>query len=263
MEELEAVISAIGERKVALLGVSGGTPVAIAFAARYPERVSHLVLLGGSMMGALHRSTTPEDLGYLQAQWRLIETGWGRDDHEVLAFFSARFLPEATPEVRNGMNEQQRRSCDATRAVAILKGRAALDARALAPKVVAPTLVLHCDRDRVTPVALGRDTAAVIPGARFEALNSGNHVPLGHEPAFARFCEAVVEFVIDSTDRDLLTPRERDLARLVAQGLDNAQIAATLGVANKTVRNALSVLYRKLGVDSRARAVARTRDMGF
>ena len=263
MEELEAVISATGERKVALLGVSGGTPVAIAFAARYPERVSHLVLLGGSMMGALHRSTTPEDLGYLQAQWRLIETGWGRDDHEVLAFFSSRFLPEATPEVRSGMNEQQRRSCDATRAVAILKGRAALDARALAPKVVAPTLVLHCDRDRVTPVALGRDTAAVIPGARFEALNSGNHVPLGHEPAFARFCEAVVEFVIDSTHRDLLTTRERDLARLVAQGLDNAQIAATLGVANKTVRNALSVLYRKLGVDSRARAVARTRDMGF
>jgi DNA-binding NarL/FixJ family response regulator len=61
----------------------------------------------------------------------------------------------------------------------------------------------------------------------------------------------------------LCEPRERELARLVAQGLDNAQIAATLGVANKTVRNALSVLYRKLGVDSRARAVARARDMGF
>jgi len=88
-------------------------------------------------------------------------------------------------------------------------------------------------------------------------------VPLGHEPAFARFCDAVVEFVADATERDRLTPRERELARLVAQGLDNAQIAATLGVADKTVRNALSVLYTKLGVDSRARAVARSRDMGF
>jgi len=263
MEELKAVIEATGERKVALLGVSGGTPVTIAFAARYPERVSHVVLLGGSMIGALHRSAAPEDLAYLEAQWRLIETGWGRDDPAVREFFSGRFLPEATPEVRAGMNEQQRRSCDGSRAAAILRGRAALDARALAPNVVAPTLVLHCDRDRATPVALGRDIAAAIPGARFEALNSGNHVPLGHEPAFTRFCDAVVEFVADATERDRLTPRERELARLVAQGLDNAQIAATLGVADKTVRNALSMLYTKLGVDSRARAVARSRDMGF
>jgi pimeloyl-ACP methyl ester carboxylesterase/DNA-binding CsgD family transcriptional regulator len=263
VEELEAVISATGERKVALLGVSGGTPVTIAFAARYPERVSHLVLLGGSMVGALHRSELPEDLAYLEAQWRLIETGWGRDDPAVREFFSSRFLPESTPEVRAGMNEQQRRSCDGARASAILRGRAALDVRALAPRVVAPTLVLPCERDRATPVALGRDIAAAIPGARFEALNSGNHVPLGHEPAFVRFCDAVTEFVADATGRDRFTPRERELAGLVARGLDNAQIAATLGVADKTVRNALSALYAKLGVDSRARAVARSRDMGF
>lgn len=263
VEELEAVISATGERKVALLGVSGGTPVTIAFAARYPERVSHLVLLGGSMVGALHRSELPEDLAYLEAQWRLIETGWGRDDPAVREFFSSRFLPESTPEVRAGMNEQQRRSCDGARASAILRGRAALDVRALAPRVIAPTLVLHCERDRATPVALGRDIAAAIPGARFEALSSGNHVPLGHEPAFVRFCDAVTEFVADATGRDRFTPRERELAGLVARGLDNAQIAATLGVADKTVRNALSALYAKLGVDSRARAVARSRDMGF
>jgi DNA-binding NarL/FixJ family response regulator len=49
----------------------------------------------------------------------------------------------------------------------------------------------------------------------------------------------------------------------VAQGLDNAQIAASLGLADKTVRNALSLLYAKLGVDNRARAVARSRDLGL
>lgn len=89
-------------------------------------------------------------------------------------------------------------------------------------------------------------------------------MPLGHEPAFARFCEAAVEFVTDADDTPRLTPRQRELARLVAQGLDNAQIAARLGVAGKTVRNAaLSGLYATLGADSRARAVARSRDMGL
>lgn len=88
-------------------------------------------------------------------------------------------------------------------------------------------------------------------------------MPLGHEPAFARFCEAAVEFVTDDDDTPRLTPRQRELARLVAQGLDNAQFAARLGVAGKTVRNALSGLYATLGADSRARAVARSRDMGL
>jgi len=263
VEELEAVIEATGESKVALLGVSGGAPVAIAYAARHPERVSHLVLLSGYLIGALHRSSNPADIAYLEAQWRLVEFGWGRDDPAVREFFSGRFLPEASPAVRAGMNEQQRRSCDGARAAAILRGRAAQDVRTIAPRVVTPTLVMHCDRDLATPVALGHDLAAAIPGARFEALGSGNHVPLGHEPAFARFCDAAVAFVTDAGDTLKLTPRERELANLVAQGLDNAQIAARFGVTDKTVRNALSALYAKLGVDSRARAVARSRDMGL
>jgi pimeloyl-ACP methyl ester carboxylesterase/DNA-binding CsgD family transcriptional regulator len=263
VEELEAVIDASGEPQVALLGVSGGAPVAIAYAVRHPQRVSRLVLFGGYLVGASHRSDSPEDLAYLEAQWRLVEFGWGRDDSAVREFFSGRFLPEATPDVRAGMNEQQRRSCGGARAAAILRGRAAQDVRAIAPRVSAPTLVLHAERDRATPVALGREMAAAIPGARFETLDSGNHVPLGGEPAFARLCDAVVEFVRGDADAPRLTARERELAGLVAQGLDNAQIAARLGLADKTVRNALSMLYAKLGVDSRARAVARSRDIGF
>ena len=247
---------------MALLAVSGAAPVAIAYAARHPSRVSHLVVLGGYLHGALHRCATAQDRGFLEAQWRLVEFGWGRDDPAVREFFSGRFLPEATPEVRAGMNEQQRRSCDGPRAAQIMRARAEVDVRALAPRVAAPTLVLHCEGDRAVPVALGHEIAAAIPGARFESLPSGNHVPLGHEPAFDRFCEAVSGFV-GTGDRPRLTPRERALARLVAQGLDNAQIAARLGVAGKTVRNALSALYAKLGVEGRAAAVARSRDLGL
>jgi DNA-binding CsgD family transcriptional regulator len=88
-------------------------------------------------------------------------------------------------------------------------------------------------------------------------------VPLGHEPAFAPFCDATVDFVAGAGRIPRLTPRERELAALVAQGMDNAQIAARLGVADKTVRNALSALYAKLEVDGRARAVALSRDLGL
>ena len=267
VEELEAVIDAAvdasREPKVALLGASGAAAIAIAYAMRHPERVSHVVLLGGQLHGALHRCSTPQDRAFLEAQWRLVELGWGRDDPAVREFFSSRFVPAASPEVRDGINEQQRRSCDGPRAADIMRARAEVDVRAMAPLVKAPTLVLHCEGDRVTPIALGREIAASIPGAHFESLATDNHIPLGHEPAFDRFCDAVVEFVIGTGRLPRLTPRERALAGLVAQGLDNAQIAARLGVADKTVRNALSALYVKLGVDSRARAVARSRDLGL
>ena len=60
----------------------------------------------------------------------------------------------------------------------------------------------------------------------------------------------------------LLTPRERALMQLVGQGLDNLQIGAQLGLADKTVRNMLSALYRKLGVEGRAMAVVKARELG-
>lgn len=263
LEELEAVIEATGERQVALLGTSGAAAIAIAYAVRHPERVSHLVLLGGYLHGALHRCATAEERAFLEAQWRLVELGWGRNDPAVREFFTSRFVPAAPPEVREGLNEQQRRSCDGPRAAEIMRARAEVDVRPLAPRVRAPTLVLHCEGDRVTPVELGHAIAASIPEARFESLPSSNHVPLGHEPAFRRFCDAVVEFVCGAARAPRLTRRERALAGLVAQGLDNAQIAAHLGVADKTVRNALSALYGKLGVDNRARAVVRARELGL
>lgn len=263
VEELQAVVDAHGEPRVALLGVSGAAPTAIAYAARHPERVSHLVLLGGYMNGALQRAPSEADRAFLEAQWRLVETGWSRDDPAVREFFNSRFIPDATPQVRASMNEQQRRSCDGPRAALLLRGRALLDVRALAAQVRVPTLVLHGEGDRACPIALGHEMAAAIPGARFESLASANHVPLGHEPAFERFCEAVVGFITGASRPPALTPRERALAALVAQGLDNAQIGAQLGVADKTVRNALSTLYAKLGVDNRARAVARSRDLGL
>ena len=117
------------------------------------------------------------------------------------------------------------------------------------------------------PLKQGIELAAAIPGARFESLQCRNHIPVPTDAAFPGFCDAISEFVRkpagDTALVPALTPREQELAALVARGLDNLQISAQLGLAEKTVRNMLSSLYTKLAVEGRAMAVVRTRDMGL
>ena len=266
LQELDAVVGAHGAARVALLGASAAAPVAVAYAVRHPERVSHLVLLGGFSHGVLQRDLQPESRDYFEAQVRLVELGWGRNDPAVLEFFSSRFLPAGPPGARAALNEQQRLSCDGRQAAALMRARAVLDVRELLAQVRVPTLVLHSEGDLVVPVTLGHELAAAIPGARFEALRSRNHLPVAPEPAFEQMCEAITTFVAAPDPQNTLaalTVRERELAALMAQGLDNLQLAAHLGVADKTVRNMLSLLYVKLGVAGRPQAIVRARDLGL
>ena len=282
-EELAAVVAAVvattaatrlgtsvvntSAPRVALLGQSGAAAPAIAYAVQHPERVSHLVLLGGYLAGLLHLQPSAEALAFHEASLRLVELGWGRNDPAVQQFFTTRFIPDASLDEARALNEQQRLSCGPARAAQIMQARTALDVRALAPQVQCPTLVLHAEGDQIVPVARGRDLAAAIPHARFVTLPTRNHIPLASDAGFELFCRSVTEFVRPDVRADgsapALTPRERELAALVAQGLDNLQIAAHLGVADKTVRNALSTLYAKLQVEGRPQAVVRARELGL
>jgi pimeloyl-ACP methyl ester carboxylesterase/DNA-binding CsgD family transcriptional regulator len=269
VEELEAVIDASGHEQVALLGMSGSGAPAIAYAAKHPERVTHLVLLGAYACGLIHRSPTAEQLQMFDATLKLMELGWGRRHSAVQQFLTTSFIPDSTPEQAHAFTEQQRLSCDGSRAAAILNARAHLDVRSLLSQVSCPTLVLHCSGDMVVPIELGRTLAAQIKDARFETLASQNHIPLAPEPAFERFCVATHEFVVPpahaalSGGKNAFTQRETQLMALVAKGQDNLQIAAHLGVTDKTVRNSLSRLYTKLGVEGRPMAVVRSRELGF
>ena len=278
-EELAAVVAAVvatvsttglgtgGASRVALLGQSGAAAPAIAYAVRHPERVSHLVLLGGYLAGLLHQQPSAEALAFHEASLRLVALGWGRNDPAVQQFFTTRFIPDASLDEARALNEQQRLSCGPARAAQIMQARVTLDVRALAPLVQCPTLVLHAEGDQIVPLARGRDLAAAIPGARFVTLPTRNHIPLASDAGFDLFCRTVTEFVRPVVHphgtAPALTPRERELAVLVAQGLDNLQIAARLGVADKTVRNALSTLYAKLQVEGRPQAVVRARELGL
>ena len=134
-----------------------------------------------------------------------------------------------------------------------------------------PTLVLHARRDARVPFTEGRLMAGLIPAARFVPLDSANHVLLAHEAAFGHCFSEVHDFlalhdpapVTTGAVFPALTPRERELLELLARGLDNLQIAAHLALSEKTVRNKVSAIFDKLGVDNRGRAIVLAREAGF
>ena len=76
--DLEAVVAASGLRRFPLIGMSQGGAVAIAYAVRHPERVSHLVLIGAYALGAARRADTAEERLEAETLVRLIRIGWGR-----------------------------------------------------------------------------------------------------------------------------------------------------------------------------------------
>src|SRR5262249_42487567 len=95
VEDLEAVVDDVGLDRFPLLGVSQGGPVAVTYAARHPERVSHLVLLGAYVQGRLRRATTDEQRREAELQLEMVRLGWGREDPAFRRFFTSSFIPDA------------------------------------------------------------------------------------------------------------------------------------------------------------------------
>ncbi len=264
--DLEAVVDAAGLDRFALLGCSQGAPISIEYAARHPERVTQLVLLGSYGRGWMKRGLPPERIAELEAQLKLVETGWGREDASYRHMFAMQFAPGATMEQINSLSELQRRSASPENAVRIIRAFFNIDVQQRAPLVSSPTLLLHGRNDRRAPFEEGRLLAGLIPSARLVPLETENHILLAHEPAFERFFEELRAFVPAPGHRakafDNLTTRESEILERIAQGLDNAQIAAHLEMSEKTVRNHITHIFDKLGVENRSQAIVLARQAG-
>jgi pimeloyl-ACP methyl ester carboxylesterase/DNA-binding CsgD family transcriptional regulator len=267
VRDLEAVVDAAGLERFALLGASQGASIAVDYAARHPERVSHLVLLGGYGRGSLRRGLPPEREDELRAQLKLVETGWGRDDPSYRHMFAMQFAPGASLEQIQSLSELQRRSSTPANARRILETFFQIDVTPQARKVACPTLVAHARDDRRSPFEEGRLLATLIPDARLLPLETSNHILLHQDPAFGRFIEEMQSFLpAGSPNRATfpsLTEREAQILDRIASGLDNAQIAAHLALSEKTVRNHITRIFDKLAVENRSQAIVRARDAGF
>lgn len=272
IDDLEAVIEgAQCNEPMTLLGISQGASACIAYAVRHPERVSHLILYGGYATGWAKRGD-PQGLRRFQAIVELIRLGWGTDTVAFRQVFTSRFAPGASSEQLDWFNELCRRTTTPDIAAHLMLARSEVDVRELLPQLKVPTLVIHPVEDQVTPMSASRELAAEIPNAEFVQLESRNHVLLENEPAWARFKEIVLEFTgrnaaggtEESDDRfGELSPRERDVLGGLAAGQSNAQIATSLHISEKTVRNIVSRIFEKLDVQSRMQAAVLARDHGF
>jgi pimeloyl-ACP methyl ester carboxylesterase/DNA-binding winged helix-turn-helix (wHTH) protein len=194
VSDLEAVVDAVGLDRFALLGISQGCAVSVAYAVRHPERVTHLVLYGGYARGRRKRGRQA-DIDQADALMTLMRQGWGQENPAYRQIFTSQFIPEATAEQAHWFNELQRTTTTPENAVRIRRALDEMDVSGLLSSVKAPTLVLHCRDDAVQPFEEGRRMAAGIAGSRFVALEGRNHVILEHEPAWPRFLDEVTRFL--------------------------------------------------------------------
>ena len=195
VDDLEAVVDAAGLDRFPLLGISQGGPVAITYAARHPERVTHLVLLGSYAQGRRKRARTSAELDLAKARVEIVRLGWGRPDPTYRQIFVARFLPEATQEQWRSFDELQRRSTSPDNAWRFVDAFANIDVTDLAPKLTVPTLIMCSRREPDNSFEQSRVLAALIPNSRLVPLDSSNHLLPERDPAWKHFLAEIDRFL--------------------------------------------------------------------
>jgi len=194
VRDLETVVDALRLERFALFGLSQGCAVAMAYAARHPERVSRLVLHGAFALGPTKRHTQADD-EQASAFLTLIRHGWGYPNSAFMQAFSSLYLPDATLAQVRWFADLQRTTTSPENAIRIRQAVNEIDIVDLLPKIRAPTLVTHNRSDNVVPFAHGRMIASSIPGARFVELDSGNHPIIPDNPTWERFMTEVEDFL--------------------------------------------------------------------
>jgi class 3 adenylate cyclase/pimeloyl-ACP methyl ester carboxylesterase len=195
VRDLETVVDAARFDRFALLGISQGCPVSIAYTARHPERVTHLVLHGGYAKGWLVGASSETGEQQHQAMLTLMRQGWGHESPVFRQMFTSLFIPGATKEEMAWFNELERLSSSPENAARIFDMIPRIDVSELLASIAVPTLVTHSRDDRAIIHQAGRKMASMIKGALFEILPSSNHVLLEHEPVFARWLTTIKAFL--------------------------------------------------------------------
>lgn len=250
LEVLQAVATAVGADRFDLVGASFGAPLAARWAARHPETVSRLVLYGGWVDGdgIAEPAVREHILG-------LVDQHWGFAS-EVLTEI---FAPEADAGFRAMFSRYQRDSASAAWAHHLLAACYAIDVAGDLARITAPTSVIHRQEDRAVPLAEGERLAAGIEGATLTVLPGRTHIP------FAGDAQSIVSamrrglglpVLAREVARPVLTPRQLEVAALVAQGWSNRQIAEALVITERSAESHVERIRARLGFRSRAQVAA-------
>jgi pimeloyl-ACP methyl ester carboxylesterase/DNA-binding CsgD family transcriptional regulator len=261
--DLEALVEATGFERFALLGMSGGSPVAMAYAARHAERVTRLVLYGS--VSAEPTTFEGHQLEVEETFRSMIRVGWATEDPLFRRVFTRIYIPNASEEQMRWFDDLERMSTSPQNAVASRLAHQAVDVADELPSIDAPTLILHALGDRAAPFANVVRVAGRIPRARLVELDSANHILLADEPAWTTLLSEVRAFLgperwaddgLVAEPAEPLSGRELEVLRLAARGMGNEAIAEELGLSVRTVERHLSNAYGKLGVGGKAARAA-------
>lgn len=182
--DLESVVEAVGLQEFPLLGVSQRAAVAVAYAARHPEKVTRLVLCGGYARGRGVRAVGADEQRAAALDLELARVGWGRDDPAFRQVFAAQFLPDGSRSDWAAFDELQQRTTSPDNAVRFLTQFAGIDVTRQAGEVRCPTLILHSRNDHRVPLRCGEELAGLIGESRMVTLPSNNHLLTASEPAW-------------------------------------------------------------------------------
>lgn len=269
--DAEAVVDHLGLKQFAVVSLTGGAPIAIALAARRPGAVTRLVLHAGYVRG---RSAGEDASRALVSETfvELVRGSWEEPRSVARRMLVDSFIPDAPVDIQEAFDRGALESAGGDDAARIARANYEMDVRAQASKVRCPVLNLQPVHNHLllsapgsSPLDEGRLLATCMPQTRLVPLESRNHILLEHEPAWQHWRTEVQAFLSSRPSPgpfSLLSPREAEVARLLASGLDNAQIAAQLSISEKTVRNHITRIFAKLQVTTRSQAIVLAHEAG-
>jgi class 3 adenylate cyclase len=179
MDDVRAVMDAVGSERAALFGQSEGGPMSILFAAAHPERTLALLLVGAEV-----KEETTEDWPWgentretFEESMRGVPARWGTPEQAQRGVESRSPSALGDPTAAESWRRRIVESASPGDAIAFMRIAFQIDVRDVIPSVRAPTLVVHARGDRVCVVENGRYLAEHIPGARYLELASDDHLP--------------------------------------------------------------------------------------
>lgn len=268
--DLAAVADAARLEQFAICANLMGSQAELSYCAKYPQRVDRLVIVNGMAKGLLSRNPTRVQLAQREAMLAAIEAGWDDPTPAYRLLNPQSGNPKATYDEQLKVAEVLKSAISSRGFVRFLRAQSEADVSDKASQISCPALIVHARSSARIPFEEGKRPAGLIPGAILLPIEGANMIPHPSDETFAEVVAAAKEFLGQSTRQHHkavlgaeLTPRELDVLELVAKGLDNLQIAARLGLSEKTIRNNIAPIFEKLQVENRMKAIVKAREAGF
>jgi pimeloyl-ACP methyl ester carboxylesterase/DNA-binding CsgD family transcriptional regulator len=267
MDDIRAVMDAVGSERATMLGVSEGGTLSLLFAHAHPTRAAALVLYG-----SWARRLIGADYPYGQTRDELETVLAGMDQAWATGLWwdGGKPSPADDEQHRAWWARYLRMSASPAMAQNVIRMNMSMDIRHLLPLIDQPTLILHRADDTWIDVGHARYLAEHLPHATYVELAGSDHRPwLGDVDAVA---DAVEVFVTGRKSRprrrtnigvESLSRREREVALLASRGETAIEIASHLSVSKRTVESHLVTVYAKLGVASKTELIRRAAEFGI